>query len=234
MPFLAEKLGESEALILGAPAYDLMAPGFVTMISNRILGAGKQFREQCAKRPKIGAMITLGGTDWTNMVLPVTYNSLLMFTANSLVLVDQFLENYVPAVGQVVLRDKAIARASKLGRNVGEAMKLPANRVKYLGDEEETCPLCHQNLLQIKGKAVVCPICDIEGSIALERENLKITFTGEWLRKRRFGEWGEQKHLREIMMGHQEYAEKMEEVRAKREKYNAYNVYVFPPSLEGE
>ena len=81
---------------------------------------------------------------------------------------------------------------------------------------------------------MVCPICDIEGSIALERENLKITFTGEWLRKRRFGEWGEQKHLREIMMGHQEYAEKMEEVRAKREKYNAYNVYVFPPSLEGE
>jgi multimeric flavodoxin WrbA len=70
MPFLLNKLAESDGVILGAPAFMLMPPGLLTLVMNRTLGAGKTWGERVAQHPKVGAVIAVGGTDWVNMMLP--------------------------------------------------------------------------------------------------------------------------------------------------------------------
>ena len=84
--------------------------------------------------------------------------------------------SYYRTKSKVVSNEKAIARARKLGRNVVEALKMPANEVKYVGEEYWTCPICYQNLLKMPGKFVECPICDIKGTIEVKKGGIKVTF----------------------------------------------------------
>jgi multimeric flavodoxin WrbA len=228
MPFFLDKLAESSAVIFSAPAYELMPPGVLIMISNRMLGSGKAFREKNMKNPKVVGAITLGGTDWTNLVLPLTVLSAHMAGGK---LVDQMLVEYVTRPAQVLLREEALARAKKLGHNVGEAMKMPFEKVKYVGDEEEACPVCHQNLLSIRGKEVECPICDIRGTIDTSGKKLKVIFSDEQLQKQRFGPWGQKRHHDAITEHHKIFNENRDLVRERLEKYKDFGNISKPPKL---
>ncbi len=232
IPFLFQKLVEADSLILAAPVYDLQVPGLLTMIANRFLGSGKKIRKATMKKRKIGAIITVGETEWTGLALPTAYLSLLMFGFNNIKLVDQMLENYVAAPGQVVLYPEKIARARKLGRNVGASMKLPIHRVKYMDEIEEACPVCHMNLLQVRGNQVVCAICEIFGDIRSEGDKLKVVFSEEEQAKSRWGPWGEKIHNERIMTEHMEFAERAEEVKLKSKPYKAYRCHITPPPLD--
>lgn len=232
MPFLIERLAESEGVILGAPTYELLPPGLLMLIANRMLGCGVAYRGKTATKAKIGAVINVGGTDWVNWVLPVTRLCLHMLAATGLKFVDQMLVTYVPSPGHVLLREEALARARSLGRNVGEAMNLPPDQVKYVGQEEEICPLCHSNLLQVRGKSVVCPICDIEGKLELGGDRVSVAFSEEQLQKSRWGVWGRKRHHDEIMQGHREWNERKQETTERAEKYKSYKPEVSPPRLK--
>jgi multimeric flavodoxin WrbA len=228
MPFLLDKIAENDGIIIGAPAYNLMPPGLLIVIVNRMLGSGRAFREKCEKRPKVGGVITLGGTDWTNLVLPISVRGLF----GRAKFIDQMLVEYVPRPGQVVLREEALARARKLGRNVGEAMKMPINKVKYVGDEEETCPVCHSNLISVRGKEVECPICDIRGKIDISGKKIKVIFEESELQKTRFSPWGTKRHDDAITKGHKIFDENRDLVREKLEKYRTYGSVSKPPPLD--
>ena len=97
-------------------------------------------------------------------------------------LVDQMVVPFTASRAQVLLNDEAIARAKRIGLNMAEAIRLPFEKVEYIGDgmkiteaeidfyvktmdlpldmvkyvmeEEETCPSCHTNLLQVRGKYI--------------------------------------------------------------------------------
>ncbi len=229
MPFFLDKLADADAVVFSAPAYELMPPGILIMISNRMLGSGKAFMEKCFKRPKVVGAITLGGTDWTNLVLPLTVLSSHMAGGK---LVDQMLVEYVTRPAQVLLREEALARAKKLGHNLGEAMKIPFGEVKYVGDEEEACPICHQNLLSIRGKYVECPICDIRGTIDTSGEKLKVIFSEDQLQKQRFGPWGAKRHNDAIIERHKIFNENIEIVKERLKKYKDFGKIAKPPKLE--
>ena len=97
MPYFLDKLADSNAVIFSAPAYELMPPGILIMISNRMLGSGKAFHEKSMKNPKVSrSVITLGGTDWTNLVLPLTVLSAHMAGGK---LVDQMLRGICNSSG---------------------------------------------------------------------------------------------------------------------------------------
>lgn len=232
MPFLIERLAESDGVILGAPTYELLPPGLLMLIANRMLGCGTVYRQKTATKAKIGAVINVGGTDWVNLVLPVTRLCLHMLAATGLKLVDQMLVTYVPSPGHVLLREEALTRARSLGRNVGEAVKMPLDKVKYVGQEEEICPLCHSNLVQVRGKSVVCPVCDIVGTVEFGGDRLRVVFTEEELQKTRWGAWGRKRHLDEIMQGHREWNEKKRETTERAEKYKSYKPDILPPRLK--
>jgi multimeric flavodoxin WrbA len=227
MPFLLDKIAESDGIILSAPAYVLMPPGLLIMISNRMIGSGFAFMNKCMKKPKVSGVITLGGTDWTNLVLPL---AVLGFPGRAK-LVDQMLVEYIPRPAQVVLRDEALARAKKLGNNVGKAMKMSIDKVKYVGDEEEACPLCHSNLLSIRGKEVECPICDIRGTIDTSGKKIKVIFSEKELQKTRWGPWGSKRHNDAITENHNIFNENRDLVREKLEKYKDFGKISKPPKI---
>ena len=73
----------------------------------------------------------------------------------------------------------AIERAKQLGRNVANAMNMPIEEVKYLGEEAGVgCPLCHCNILLVPENLpyIYCPVCAVRGTIVVDRDKMKV----EW------------------------------------------------------
>jgi len=73
----------------------------------------------------------------------------------------------------------AIERAKQLGRNVAQAMNMPIEEVKYLGEQSGvSCPMCHCNILLVPEDLphVGCPVCWIRGTIVVDKEKMRV----EW------------------------------------------------------
>jgi len=232
MPFLLDKIAGSDGVILGVPAYMLMPPGLLIVVLNRVLGAGKKYKQALAEKPKIAATITLGGTDWTNLVLPLTNLALERILRGNSRLVDQMLVEYIPRPAQVLLHDDAVERARKLGANVGKALRKPYSEAKYVGKEEETCPLCHNNLLRVRGSYVECPICDIKGKIEMQGRKLKVVFDEKVLEKSRYSPWGTKRHDDERKQGHDDFYAGKTVVDEKLKKYRSQKRITAPPALK--
>lgn len=170
--YLMDRVQESHALILAAPAYHLMPPGYLTVLLNRIHSCGcdnhtGRKNEGDLSKVKVCATIGVGGSDWVSLLLPV-----LNFTATELIgsqmnLVDQMEIHGIPAKGVVTLRNDAFERAAKLGEHVAKALSHLENP-GYYGDIPETCPICHTNILVTRGHRVACAFCDVEGDPVVE------------------------------------------------------------------
>ena len=223
MSYLLEKLLQCDALILSTPVYVLAPPGFLKMIADRV------FRHAWAPlRPKVGAVICVGGTDWVNLALPLANLCL----PRKIKIVDQQLVTYSAGSGQVLMDNTALENARRLGGRVGEAMGIAFEEVKYMGEEEETCPLCHSNLLRLRGKFVECPLCDIKGRIEIRGDGISVVYDEEELERWRWGEWGTKKHHHEIRETHKAYDENLPEIRERLKKYRAYKSCLVPPPLK--
>lgn len=223
MSFLLEKLLQCDALILSTPVYILTPPGFLKVITDRV------FRHAWAPlKPKVGALICVGGTDWVNLALPLAN----LCIPRKIKIVDQQLATYSAGPGQVLMDDGAMANARRLGRRVGEAMGMPIEEVKYLGEEEETCPLCHSNLLRVRGEYVECPLCDIKGRIEIKGGRISVVYADEELERWRWGGSGAKRHHQEIRETHQAFDENLPEIKKRLEKYRSYRSCLVPPPLK--
>jgi Zn-finger nucleic acid-binding protein len=129
---------------------------------------------------------------------------------------------YTSHLGQVALNEEALARARRLGNNVGKALKMPVSKVDYVGDEYWTCPLCHQKLLKVQGKLVECPICDVKGNIKLIGGEIKVIFSNEDLKKYRWGPDGLKRHREAMKMSDEIIRKKQAEIKEKIKKYEDY------------
>ena len=220
--FLLQKLLECDALILSTPVYTLTPPGFLKTVNERV------FRHAWAPlKPKVGALICVGGTDWVSLALPLAN----LCIPRKIKIVDQQLVTYSAGSGQVLLNDRAIADARRLGRRVGEAMGIPIEDVKYLGEEEEACPLCHSNGISLRGKFVECLLCGIKGTIEIREDRISVSYSEEELARWRWGGAGLSKHHQEILETHQAYDENLPEIRKRMEKYRTYKSCLVPPPL---
>lgn len=221
--FLHNKIVEADGIIVGAPAYSLTAPGYMMNIRDRVA-----IRHAVVPKPQIGALIAVGGTDWVSLTLPTLY---LLLPQGQVTIVDQLLFPYTSFLGAVVLNDEAIARSHKLGKNVAEAVLLPPDQVKYLGDEYSVCPICRQNLLRINGSVVECPICDIQGKLEIQDGEIKVVFTEENLKSYRWGPQGLERHGKLMRTANTVSPEKRSEIQEKVKKYAEYKTFTLPPRL---
>ena len=83
----------------------------------------------------------------------------------------------------------AIERAKQLGRNVANAMNMPIEEVKYLGEESGvSCPLCHCNHLHVPENLpyIYCPVCAIRGTIVTDKDKMKVEWVMEDTKNPRF------------------------------------------------
>jgi multimeric flavodoxin WrbA len=256
--FLLEKiLYEDAALIISAPVYFLAPPGYLKMIQDRMLPFVLNRPELfVTKSKRVGATISVGGGEpaWTPMGLSMM-NMFLLFTR---VIVDQQLVNYSSLPGLVTLKEKALKRARDLGRNVAMAANKPIDQVRFVGEEiENSCPVCHVNVLQIGNNLpggvppetdffspslidevmrksppdasyVVCPSCDVWGKLEIKDGKVKVAWDEESVRNPRYyTELG--KHFELIKRIHMEGYKQGDKIKENKAKYRSSGTLVKPP-----
>jgi multimeric flavodoxin WrbA len=253
--FLFYKMMECDGVILGAPIYGLTPPGYLKAIQDRVFGpnfylAGvrerlknggrdpvtgeKVFTDERILKPRVGGLISDGGAstpNWVSFGLPLQHT----FTWSSNIrVVDQMQvlkTQPAPHLGMVVLLDKALVRARKLGHNVAAQIGKPREETKWVGDEPGICPVCHCNLLMVMGKnPVECPVCGISGTLKIKNDEISVDFSKEHQAHSRLTELGIFDHIVEVQEVMKEQAPRAAEVPEKAKKYQSYLTPLIPPS----
>lgn len=223
---------EDYGLILSIPIYHIRSCGQFININDRMLPATMR-NPDLIKKTRVGGIITVGGagSDWTGLG-HVTANIFLQHTRK---LVDQIQVNDAPVPGAVLFdfQRKSLARARKLGRNIAQAMMMPIEEVKYLGEDGPvSCPVCHCNVLQVPEDLpnVVCPVCWVHGVINYENNRMKVKWNEFEVNHPRFSEYGVGDHGKYIMALAKKItlAEQQESLKELKKKYSSYGKIIKP------
>jgi len=252
--FLSEKIMDCDGLIISAPVYTLTPPGYLLAIRDRILGPRvdvasfieakktqatdvrfkqKMFIDERLFKNRVGTFISVGGapkSNWVSLGVPLLHT--LTFSLQ-IEIVDQIQILGTADDGAVVLKENALKRARKLGRNIAKAMKTPVDKIKYMGEKSSTCPICHNNLLVMgQGSTVECAVCGIEGKIKIIDEKIKVMFTKAEQQKSRLKIEGKRIHHFEVLDVAKALEPFRDQIPVKMGRYKLYKSPVLPPSKQ--
>lgn len=200
---------DQDAVIFAVPTYDLMPASVYLTFAHRSLSYETSFLETIGAIPhrdRVAGLIAVGGStrSWQSMSLEGLQAT--MFTTDMKV-VDMLLATRVPGNGQCLLDDELMARAGKLGEHIMQAVKTPAEKRKWLGEEDMGwCPNCHSNALVLGEKQwdglyypVECQVCGAGGTLEDDgKGGWKFVIREDGLLKDRTTVAGRAKHLEEI------------------------------------
>ena len=185
-PWFFDQLMESDGLIISAPVLNRTIPGSLKVLLDRLLGpkadvafaleyrrmreAGQAaaVRFPCDERvlrPRVGGFLAVGGalTDrWKTLALPLMHH---MTFSMQIGIADQALFGGAGVPGAIALDDVALERAARLGRNVAQQAGRGFDDVEFRGDPG-LCPMCHLDVITLRGTAVECATCGAEGELA--------------------------------------------------------------------
>ncbi len=231
MEWLFEKiLTEDCGLIIGCPIYHLTINGHFKIITDRMLPWLFNNPEKLYKKTSVGASICVGGglEDWTPMGLPFVN----LFLLHNRIIVDQLQINDAAEIGQVMVDEKSLQQARKLGKNVAKALKLPIDEVKFMGVKPEIfCPVCYSNLLQVSNNLphVRCPICNVNGVISAAGSDMTVEWDDNDVKNNRWSEYGIKEHNEHIAMNIKRYFEKdLVTVKKLKTKYKNISRVIAP------
>ncbi len=178
---LRDKVLESDGVILGAPTYLLGPAGIIKMITDRNIAFLSSSYEN---RGKPGAVIGVSGIrEWEPFSLPMLNVFMLTFGFK---IVDQVMF-YAQGPGEILLDQLAMQRARKVGLNLIKAANEPANKKSYYGDLG-VCPICHQNLFQVKNGEIRCALCQAKAEVEIVNGNINLRFDKDSLKANRWDE----------------------------------------------
>jgi len=181
-----EKLMEADGLVVSAPIFSRYVPARLKLLMDRLLGPNADraivekliamresgteptvpFRlDERVLKPRVAGFIAVGGAltpQWKTLALPTMH--VFTFSMQTAV-VDQFVVSGAGTSKSVVLDDAALARSAQLGHNVASQLGRSFDDAEYVGDEG-LCPLCHLDVIELRGRAVSCATCGAEGRLA--------------------------------------------------------------------
>lgn len=193
-PLLVDHLLDADGVIVAAPIYiwapsgnirvlaDRLGPTYdVVLLKNRGMDQPDSPYDKRIFKDRVGAFITVGGT--TNPKYASMGMGPMRQFSHSLrwQIVDQLMVLDSTMPGQCLKHPDKIQLANKLGRNVARSVGVPEAELKWLGAEEGTCPVCHNNMLMIQNGAgkVKCPFCTVEGEVQIKEDGaLYVDFSG--------------------------------------------------------
>ncbi len=218
---------EDCALIVSAPVYHARPNGYFMCITERLLPI--MFNNWgMLKKTRVGGLIGVGGGDWTALQLSL----MNIYIQHTRVLVDQMQVQYMPRPGQVLVDRNIMDRARLLGKRIAEAILMPIEQVKYMGDDTPgSCPVCHCNVLHIPGKLseVICPVCNVHGTVKGTGDNSKIEWKKEDIQFPRFSEKGIGDHMKDVAKLHEKFfKEDVGKVNELVKKYKSYGTVIKP------
>lgn len=218
LQFVDEELMNSDAIIVAAPVYVLGPTGLLKIVIDRFgpshdlasltmenekrIAEGKngdQLIDPRSFKQRYAGLMSVGGAmtqNWVSFGLP-TMN--LLCISSQIKVVDQIDAYDMGRIGNPVLNKELMSRVRELGHNVASAIGTPAEEVKWMGDEEGTCTVCHCNLITVNGTTTVeCPVCGIYGKLTVEGDNVSVTFSAAEQKRSRLNFDGKLEHVKEI------------------------------------
>jgi len=181
--WLWDKLVECDALIVSTPIISRTVAARLKLVADRLLGPnadaaiidalvaakragqdpGVPFRvDERVLKPRVAGFIAVGGSltsQWKTLALPILHT--VTFSMHMAV-VDQVQFEGAGTPQSIVLQPEAIARARRLGRNVATQIGRAFADAEYRGDEG-LCPLCHLDVVRLRGSDVECATCGARG-----------------------------------------------------------------------
>lgn len=232
--FIEQLMREADGIIVSSPIYGLMATGIYFQFINKLHASG-DYRDMVAANPKVGAAFALGGTDWTNFGLVGCEMGAMELVGGFDHVVDSVSFDFHPAVGSVVLDDELLARMRLMGARVADALiaREKGEKYSYQGGKG-VCPDCHGTMVEWRNDAWRCPYCDTKATPVMEDGVLKMVFSDEERAVSRFSKFGQDLHIRNIIMGHDKAFDGEEIIIEKRKEYAAYKQPIKLPDLPVE
>ncbi len=193
---LDDAIREADAVVVCAPVYCLAPSGLFKVVCDRMgpshdlafltnsraqgeaMGLPEaQLVDKEMYKPRACALLSVGGArtkNWTSLGWPQMYE----ICWNGMSVVDGYNAYAAMDFEHIIGNDVLMARLTKMGDNLAEALRTEGGLEKWYGDEAGVCPVCHCDLLTVThNKTVVeCPICGIEGKLSVENDEIKVVF----------------------------------------------------------
>lgn len=233
--FIEQHFREADAIIISTPIYNLQPSGLLIRLFNKLHGTGdyrELVRDGADPKPKLGACIAVGGTDWTNFGTAYASMATSEFCGTFDNIVDKMLVQNCAAPGSVLIDDAVVNRAHQLGSNVARALLSGQKSGVYAG-EDGVCPVCHGSLLEYRNGDLWCPMCEIKGETSIdENGKLKVFFSEETVSHARFKPYGLKLHDENILKSHARFGENAGLVKEKQKKYADYKEPLELPEIK--
>jgi multimeric flavodoxin WrbA len=181
-----ERLVECDGVIISTPIISRTVAARLKLLGDRLLGpnadaaiieqllalrrAGSEpnvpFRvDERVLKPRVAGFLAVGGSltsQWKTLALPLMHT---MTFSMSIAVVDQAQFAGAGTPRSIVLDDAALARAAQLGHNVASQLGRTFDDAQYLG-EPGLCPMCHLDVIVLRGTEVECATCGARGRLA--------------------------------------------------------------------
>jgi len=213
--FIVDKIFESDGVVLGTPCYILESTAIIKQLIDRVFSVN--YRSGARGKPAT-VIVPYATRGWT----PYAFlQPNILFLMLGMEVIDRALV-HTQAMNEVVLYDRALARARQMGRDVAKAAK--AGDTFYRG-EPGICPICQDRVLRIlrDDKTVECGVCGIRGKITVEKGKIKVRFDKDGISNHRFTQENIYRHFTYHIKPSRDYFNRTRETtKAKRERYREY------------
>ncbi len=213
--FIMDKIFETDGLVLGTPCYILESTAIMKQLIDRVFSIN--FRSKAKGKPA-AIIVPYATRGWTPYAF-LQPNILLLFLGMEVI--DRVLI-HTQAINEVVLYDKALVKARKMGREVAKAVK--TGDTSYRG-EPGICPICQDRGIRIlrDDKTVECGICGIRGKIVVEEGKIRVHFDKDAILNQRFTTENIYRHFTYHIKPSRDYFARMRGItKERRERYREY------------
>ena len=213
--FIVDKIVESDGVVLGTPCYILESTAIIKQLIDRVFSVN--YRSEARGKPAT-VIVPYATRGWT----PYAFlQPNILFLMLGMEVIDRALV-HTQAMNEVVLYDKALARARQMGKEVAKAVK--TGDTSYRGDPG-ICPICQDRVLRIlrDDETVECGVCGIRGRIAVEKGKIKVHFDKDGILNHRFTQENIYRHFTYHIKPSRDYFSRTRETtKEKRERYREY------------
>jgi multimeric flavodoxin WrbA len=242
-----DRLVECDAFIVSTPIISRTVAARLKLLADRLLGpnadaaiieqlvavkrAGGEpvvpFRvDERVLKPRVAGFIAVGGSltaQWKTLTLPVLHTTTFSM---HMAVVDQVQFEGAGTPRSIVLDDAALGRAATLGRNVAEQIGRSFDEAEYRG-EAGLCPLCHLDVVVLRGRDVECATCGARGRLAEGADGDAVSWTDLTTSVITMDE--KRAHYAEIVDTAKRHGRQRDEIEGRAATYAAFDRLVRPP-----
>ena len=246
-PVFRDHLLDCDAVIYGAPVYLIRPIASFLVMADRIgpfhdvgglamLGFKREdspidqrlFKDRCA------GFIAVGGAarpQYMSMGLTLMNDATYPMHIK---VVDQLAVGESNSSGEILMHEEKLKRAYQLGINVANHACIPYEEMKWCGDFEGTCPVCHGNLMTLDPGAnqVTCAICGIQGDLTMKDGKSHVEFHN--LEGSRLHIKELEFHYKEIFASLLAFADIEEEIKEKVNQYKEQDIPIVRPERKAK